>query len=46
MRASSSNPLPTASSRGPFCSRWLPEIRCSLSSSERGAPAAVAEGVR
>jgi hypothetical protein len=40
------NPLPAANSRRPFCFRRLPELRCSLASSEIGSPAAVAEGER
>ena len=38
------NPLPAANSRRPFCFRQLGEIRCSLVSSQPGLPAAVAEG--
>jgi len=40
------NPLPPANSRRPFRFRRLGEVRCSLVSSERGFPAAVAEGGR
>lgn len=40
------NPLPAANSRRSICFRWCGEIRCSLSSSGLGSPAAVAEGGR
>lgn len=41
-----SNQLPSASSRRPFCFRRLEELRCFLASAWLGSPAAVAEGER
>jgi hypothetical protein len=38
-----SNPLPAAKSRRPFCFRRPEVILCSLTSSGRGSPAAVAD---
>jgi hypothetical protein len=41
-----SNPLPAANTRWLFCFRWPGEIGGSLTSSELGSPASVAEGGR
>ena len=41
-----SNPLPAANSRRPFCFRRLREIRCPSAWTGLGSPAAVAEGAR